>query len=64
MPAGVSWSQYLKFTTAALLTMMTGAQIVHIYYRPLEDLEVYVKKELEAHPELENKSKQIILKAY
>lgn len=48
MPAGVSWSQYIKFTVAAFLTMSAGAQTVHIYYKPLKDLNVYVERELEA----------------
>lgn len=46
MPAGVSWSQYLRFTAAALLAMMAGAQVVHIYYRPLDDLDAVVEKEI------------------
>jgi len=25
--------------------MLAGAQTVHIYYRPLEDLELYIQKE-------------------
>lgn len=53
MPAGVSWGQYLKFFTSAMLAMMAGSQIVHMYYKPLDDLNDYVKKELEAR----NKSK-------
>ncbi|XP_037041305.1 protein brawnin [Bradysia coprophila] len=49
MPAGVSWSQYIKFSIAAFLAMSAGSQTVHIYYKPLNDLNVYVEKELEAH---------------
>lgn len=47
MPAGVGWGPYLKFFTAAMLSMMAGAQVVHIYYNPLRDIDVYVEKELE-----------------
>lgn len=47
MPAGVSWGQYIRFSTAAFLSMVAGAQLVHHYYRPLSDLDVYIKKELE-----------------
>lgn len=47
MPAGVSWPQYLKFFTCAMLSMMAGAQVVHIYYNPLKDIDDYVKKEIE-----------------
>ncbi|XP_004403586.1 PREDICTED: uncharacterized protein C12orf73-like [Odobenus rosmarus divergens] len=34
MPAGVSWATYLKMFAASLLTMCTGAEAVHRYYRP------------------------------
>lgn len=44
MPAGVSWPTYLKFTLAAGLSMIAGAQTVHQFYRPLEDLEEWVRK--------------------
>ncbi|XP_050300602.1 protein brawnin [Anthonomus grandis grandis] len=44
MPAGVSWGQYLKFSTCALLSMFAGSQLVHIYYRPLDDINKYVEK--------------------
>ena len=44
MPAGVSWPTYLKFSIAAALSMVAGAQTVHHIYKPLEDLEDFVKK--------------------
>uniref|UniRef100_A0A6I8N3P2 Uncharacterized protein n=1 Tax=Ornithorhynchus anatinus TaxID=9258 RepID=A0A6I8N3P2_ORNAN len=34
MPAGVSWSNYLKMLSATMLTMLAGAEVVHRYYRP------------------------------
>ncbi|XP_057597126.1 ubiquinol-cytochrome-c reductase complex assembly factor 6 isoform X2 [Hippopotamus amphibius kiboko] len=34
MPAGVSWTSYLKMFTASILAMCAGAQVVHRYYRP------------------------------
>ena len=46
MPAGVSWSQYLKFSAAAFLSMMGGAQAVHLYYNPLKDMDVFIENEL------------------
>ncbi|XP_019866695.1 protein brawnin [Aethina tumida] len=49
MPAGVSWSRYLKFFCAAFLSMAAGSQAVHLYYRPLEDIDKYVEKELKSH---------------
>lgn len=27
--------------------MMAGSQLVHMYYKPLEDLEIYIDKEVE-----------------
>lgn len=47
MPAGVSWGRYLSFTGAAMVSMFLGSQVVHTYYRPLEDLPQYVKTEIE-----------------
>lgn len=44
MPAGVPWSVYLRFTLAASLSMLAGAQTVHQFYRPLEDLDIWVEK--------------------
>jgi len=47
MPAGVSWSEYLKFFACAMLSMMAGSQLVHTYYKPLDDLNAYIDKEME-----------------
>lgn len=47
MPAGVSLSQYVKFSVAAFLTMMAGSQSVHYYYKPLDGLEKMVQEETE-----------------
>jgi len=44
MPAGVSWPTYLKYSLAAGLSMIAGAQTVHRFYRPLEDLEEWVTR--------------------
>ncbi|XP_017768820.1 PREDICTED: uncharacterized protein C12orf73 homolog [Nicrophorus vespilloides] len=49
MPAGVSWPRYLKFLSAAMLSMFAGSQTVHIYYNPLKDLDVYIEKERKLH---------------
>lgn len=45
MPAGVSWSRYLTYATCSLLSMFAGSEVVHRYYRPLQDLNEYVEKE-------------------
>ena len=44
MPAGVSWPTYLKFSIAAALSMIAGAQTVHHIYKPLEDLDQFIVK--------------------
>lgn len=51
MPAGVSWGQYMAFSSAAMLTMLAGSQIVHQYYRPLKNLQEYINKELKNLPD-------------
>lgn len=49
MPVGVTWGQYLRFFTAAMVSMMAGSQLVHAYYKPLKDLDTYIEKELKDH---------------
>ncbi|XP_061677923.1 ubiquinol-cytochrome-c reductase complex assembly factor 6 [Syngnathoides biaculeatus] len=34
MPAGVSWTRYLRMYGASILAMFAGAQVVHLYYLP------------------------------
>jgi len=46
MPAGVSWSTYLKFAASATISMMVGAQAVHVIYRPLADMDTLVEAEI------------------
>lgn len=38
--------EYLKFTSAAMLAMFAGSQLVHRYYNPLKDLNYYVDREI------------------
>lgn len=52
MPAGVSWGQYIIFFSAAMVSMFAGAQLVHMYYQPLKDLDKYVEKEKDIHDRL------------
>ncbi|XP_073987439.1 ubiquinol-cytochrome c reductase complex assembly factor 6 sloth 2 [Rhodnius prolixus] len=56
MPAGVSWPQYLKVVTAALISMFAGAQIVHNVYRPLDDLDELVQKEIDKRLQSQTKN--------
>ncbi|XP_023161249.1 uncharacterized protein C12orf73 homolog [Drosophila hydei] len=51
MPAGVSWGQYMKFLGSAMLAMMAGSQAVHLYFKPLDDLPVYIEKERQQQKE-------------
>lgn len=51
MPAGVTWIQYLTYSAAAMMSMLAGSQIVHQYYKPLQDLNKYINKELQNLPE-------------
>ncbi|KAK7102071.1 hypothetical protein V1264_020354 [Littorina saxatilis] len=45
MPAGVTWGTYLKFMTAAMLSMFAGAQTVHVFFKPLDDMAEWVERE-------------------
>jgi len=36
----------LRFTAAALFSMLMGAQLVHAVYRPLDDMEQLVEAEV------------------
>ncbi|XP_036319174.1 uncharacterized protein LOC118733747 [Rhagoletis pomonella] len=54
MPAGVSWVQYMKFFSAAMLSMMAGSQLVHMYYKPLDDINVYIEREKSAASTTQN----------
>jgi hypothetical protein len=45
MPANTTWSRYLAFQAAGLVSMFLGSQCVHLYYRPLDDLPEYLQKE-------------------
>jgi hypothetical protein len=55
MPAGVSWPQYLKFFVASMVSMLLGAQAVHVCYRPLDDLNELVQQEVERLNKCEDK---------
>lgn len=38
---------YIKFAFLAISSMMFGSQLIHNIYKPLDDLEDYVEKEIE-----------------
>ena len=38
MPAGVTWSAYMKGLTACALAVAAGSQTVHLIYQPLKVL--------------------------
>lgn len=37
---------YVKVLAISIVSMMAGSQLVHLYYRPLDDLEDYVEREI------------------
>ncbi|KAF0766987.1 Uncharacterized protein FWK35_00002877 [Aphis craccivora] len=47
MSGNISIATYIKFSLMAITSMMFGSQIVHNQYKPLDDLEDYVEKEME-----------------
>ncbi|XP_012281523.1 uncharacterized protein C12orf73 homolog [Orussus abietinus] len=47
MPAGVSFSRYIRFVVTSMVTMLAGAQIVHTYYKPLEHLDKEIEEEFQ-----------------
>lgn len=47
MSGNISLASYVKFSIMALTSMMFGSQFVHNIYKPLDDLEDYVEKEME-----------------
>ncbi|CAL1529386.1 unnamed protein product [Lymnaea stagnalis] len=54
MPAGTSWPRYLSACAAAFLSMAAGAQVVHMIYVPLKDLDSRVELEKERLRKLRN----------
>lgn len=56
MPAGISLGRYITFCAMAFFTALAGAQCVHNFYRPLDDLEDLVEQRLkERQKELQKK---------
>ncbi|XP_026221605.1 uncharacterized protein C12orf73 homolog [Anabas testudineus] len=53
MPAGVSWSRYLRMLGASMFAMFAGAQVVHQYYLPDLSIPEIPPKPGELHTELQ-----------
>lgn len=47
MSGNIPIAAYVKFGIMAMVSMMFGSQLVHNVYKPLDDLEDYVEKEIE-----------------
>lgn len=47
MSGNITIAAYVKFSLMAITSMMFGSQLVHNQYKPLDDLEDYVEKEIE-----------------
>lgn len=58
MPVGVSWLRYISFCGAAMISMLAGAQCVHMMYKPLDDLSELVEWELKDRLEKEEKEQR------
>lgn len=43
----ISWKTYVGVLVISVISMMSGSQLVHQYYKPLDDLEEYVERELQ-----------------
>ena len=52
MPAGLPWGQYLRYQATFFISMLLGAQCVHLYYMPLDDLP-HLKEEAKRQKKLE-----------
>lgn len=50
LPPGFTIGQYLRFASAALFSMFLGSQVVHMYYRPLKDLDKFIEAEFKKLP--------------
>lgn len=44
MPYGISWPRFSMFVVAAMGSIFAGSQVVHVIYRPLDDLEKYIEE--------------------
>lgn len=45
--AVLTWSELIKLGTLSLIMMFAGSHVVHSYYKPLDDLDELVEKELQ-----------------
>jgi len=46
MPFGISWGRYLAGMAGAMISMLAGAQTVHMIYKPMQNL---IDKKAEFH---------------
>lgn len=47
LPSNVTIGQYLRFSASALASMFLGSQVVHNFYKPLNDLDKFIDEELQ-----------------
>lgn len=59
MPVPFTWPRYIAFVSAAMMTTLAGAQVVHTFYKPLDDLETLVQKELERRKKEVEKKQEV-----
>lgn len=51
MPAGVSWGKYVALIVVGIASGLAGSEVVHRYYKPLEDLEDFVQEKVREQKE-------------
>ncbi|KAK9309737.1 hypothetical protein QLX08_000726 [Tetragonisca angustula] len=44
MPYGISWFRYISFLTLSFISTACGSQVVHLIYRPLDDLDDLIEE--------------------
>lgn len=44
MPYGISWTRYICLITSAFFATAAGSQVVHLIYRPLDDLDDLIEE--------------------
>lgn len=48
MPYGMSMPRFISLVTLSMLAMFSGSQVVHMVFKPLDDLDDLIEQELKA----------------
>ncbi|KAK9309736.1 hypothetical protein QLX08_000726 [Tetragonisca angustula] len=61
MPYGISWFRYISFLTLSFISTACGSQVVHLIYRPLDDLDDLIEEAFQNRlSELQNQNFSVI----